>query len=59
MTRFAANVAFRVEVAERAARDFEILYLEKNEADTSAAMLWYNGLEQAVYALESHPNRCL
>jgi toxin ParE1/3/4 len=51
-------MAFRVEFAARAARDLEILYLEKNAAESPAAAHWYNGLEQAVYALGSHPNRC-
>jgi toxin ParE1/3/4 len=51
-------MAFRVEFAARAARDLEILYLEKNAAESPAAARWYNGLEQAVYALASHPNRC-
>jgi toxin ParE1/3/4 len=51
-------MAFRVEFAARAARDLEILYLEKNAAESPAAVRWYNGLEQAVYELETHPNRC-
>jgi len=51
-------MAFRVEFAARAARDLEILYVEKNVAESPAAARWYNGLEQAVYALETHPNRC-
>jgi plasmid stabilization system protein ParE len=51
-------MAFRFELAARAARDLEILYLEKNAAESPAAARWYNGLEQAVYALQTHPNRC-
>ncbi|MGH9351053.1 MAG: type II toxin-antitoxin system RelE/ParE family toxin, partial [Terriglobia bacterium] len=47
-----------VEFAARAARDLEILYVEKNAAESDAAARWYNGLEQAVYALASYPNRC-
>lgn len=39
LTTFAGNMAYRVELADRA---------------TS----WFNGLEQAVYALETHPRRC-
>jgi hypothetical protein len=49
---------YGVELAARAARDLEILYLEKNAAESPDAARWYNGLEQAVYTLETHPNRC-
>ncbi len=51
-------MAYRIEFAARAARDLEILYVEKNAAEAQAAARWYNGLEQAVYALATHPNRC-
>ena len=53
----AANIAYRVEFTARAARDLEILYLEKNAVEHAAAR-WYNKLEQAVYTLEARPNRC-
>ena len=45
-------MAYRVEFAARAARDLEILYVEKNAAESHAAARWYKGLEEAVYALE-------
>jgi toxin ParE1/3/4 len=51
-------MAYSVELAERAARDLEILFVEKNAAESHAAAHWYNGLEEAVYALETRPNRC-
>jgi mRNA-degrading endonuclease RelE of RelBE toxin-antitoxin system len=51
-------MAYHVEFAARAARDLEILYLEKNAAESSAAARWYNGLEEAVFTLEARPNRC-
>ena len=54
----AANMAYRVELTARAARDLEILYLEKNAVESPAAARWYNGLEQAVYTLEARPDRC-
>jgi mRNA-degrading endonuclease RelE of RelBE toxin-antitoxin system len=54
----AANIAYRVEFTARAARDLEILYLEKNAVESHAAARWYNELEQAVYTLEAGPNRC-
>jgi toxin ParE1/3/4 len=51
-------MTYLVEFAARAARDLEILYVEKNAAESHAAARWYNGLEQAVYALASYPHRC-
>ena len=48
---------YNVELTARAACDLEILYLENNAAESPAAARWFNGLEQAVYALETHPNR--
>jgi toxin ParE1/3/4 len=51
-------MAYLVELAARAARDLEILYLEKNAAESKAAARWYNGLEDAVSALQTHPLRC-
>jgi toxin ParE1/3/4 len=56
--RSAANTGYSVELTARAARDLEILYLEKNAAESFEAARWYNGLEQAVYTLEIHPDRC-
>ena len=49
---------YRVELAARAARDLEILYVEKNAAESQAAARWYNGLEDAVFSLGAHPHRC-
>jgi toxin ParE1/3/4 len=49
---------YLVEFATGAARDLEILYLEKNVAESHAAARWYNGLERAVAALVSYPYRC-
>lgn len=48
---------YHVELAARAARDLEVLYAEKNAAESQAAALWYNGLEHAVLALATHPAR--
>jgi len=58
LTRFAANMTYLVNFAARSVRDLEILYVEKNAAESHAAARWYNGLEQAVYALASYPDRC-
>ncbi len=51
-------MTYRVELANRAIRDLEALYLEKNAAESPAAAQWYNGLERALYALEKYPYRC-
>jgi hypothetical protein len=48
-------MTYLVEFAARAARDLEILYVEKNAAESHAAAHWYNGLEEAVYGLASYP----
>jgi toxin ParE1/3/4 len=50
-------MTYIVEFAARAARDLEILYLEKNAAESQAAARWYNGLERAANALVLFPNR--
>ena len=49
---------YRVELTERAARDLDALYVEKRASESPAAARWYNRLEEAVYALQSHPGRC-
>jgi toxin ParE1/3/4 len=51
-------MTYLVEFAARASRDLEVLFMEKNAADSQVAARWYNGLERAVAALASHPNRC-
>ena len=51
-------MTYLFESAARAARDLEILYVEKNAAESQAAAHWYNELELAVYALASYPHRC-
>ena len=51
-------MTYRVELTNRAARDLEILYHEKNASDSLAAARWFNGLEAAVYTLEKFPHRC-
>jgi toxin ParE1/3/4 len=51
-------MAYLVEFSARAAHDLEFLYVEKQAAESHAAARWYNGLEEAVNALESYPHRC-
>jgi toxin ParE1/3/4 len=50
-------MAYLVEMTARAARDLEILYLQKNAAESRVAARWYNGLEEAVSSLTAHPYR--
>src|ERR1700675_4430212 len=58
LTTSVANMAYHIEIAERAARDLEFLYVEKNAAESEAASRWYNGLEDAVDGLATYPDRC-
>jgi plasmid stabilization system protein ParE len=51
-------MAYRVELADRARRDLIALYTHINAADSTAAAVWFNGLEQAVGALAQFPRRC-
>jgi plasmid stabilization system protein ParE len=51
-------MAYLVEMTARAARDLEILYLAKNAAESQVAARWFNGLEEAVSSLTTHPHRC-
>jgi toxin ParE1/3/4 len=51
-------MAYHIEFADRAARDLEALFVEKNAAESQAASRWYNGLEAAVDAVATHPHRC-
>jgi toxin ParE1/3/4 len=49
---------YRVDLTERAIRDLAYLYEIKNAAESLAAARWYNGLERAVFTLETHPRPC-
>jgi plasmid stabilization system protein ParE len=51
-------MTYRVELTDRAVRDLEILYLEKNAEESQTAARWFNALEKAVLELERHPYRC-
>ncbi len=44
-------MAYLVEFSARAIRDLEVLYVEKDAAESAVAARWYNGLEEAVDAL--------
>jgi toxin ParE1/3/4 len=51
-------MTYRVELATRAMRDLETLYLEKNAAESDAAARWFNRLEEAIASLADYPYRC-
>lgn len=51
-------MAYLVEFSACAVRDLEVLYVEKDAAESLAAARWYNGLEEAVGTLRWHPHRC-
>jgi plasmid stabilization system protein ParE len=51
-------MAYRVELTDRAKRDLSALYAQIDAAESSAASRWFNGLEEAVYALAHLPRRC-
>jgi plasmid stabilization system protein ParE len=51
-------MAYRVELTNRARRDLGDLYWRIHAEDSPAAARWFNGLEEAVYSLETLPRRC-
>jgi plasmid stabilization system protein ParE len=51
-------MAYLVEFSACAIHDLEVLYVEKDAAESPAAARWYNGLEEAVDALRWYPHRC-
>jgi toxin ParE1/3/4 len=50
-------MAYRVDLAERAARDLRRIYLTINAEDATQARVWFNGLEQAILSLDENPAR--
>src|ERR1700676_4732736 len=58
LTRFAANMPYLIEFSDRAVRDLEFLYIEKNAAESHAAARWYSNLEKAINTLKLRPGRC-
>ena len=51
-------MAYLVNIAALAGRDFASLYREINAEESVAALKWYRGLKEAVLSLEEQPNRC-
>ena len=51
-------MAYLVNITARAQRDLVALYEVINAKESAAALRWYQGLKQAILALEEHPHRC-
>ena len=51
-------MAYRVEIARRAERDLEDLYLWVIERAPQQGARWFNGFERAIFSLDQHPKRC-
>ena len=51
-------MTYRVEFSIRALLDLEVLYFEKNVAESIAAARWFNGLQDAIEGLAALPHRC-
>jgi toxin ParE1/3/4 len=50
-------MVYRVELAERAGRDLDDIYLTTHADSSERAFTWFNGLEQRIYSLERFPER--
>ena len=51
-------MAYRVEIARNAEAELEALYLWVTARGPQQGAKWFNGLEQAVLSLDTHPTRC-
>ena len=55
---FAGNMAYRVELAERAVRDLRLIFLAIHADESLAAEKWFIEMERAIDSLRDSPNRC-
>jgi toxin ParE1/3/4 len=55
--KFAASMAYRVDLSDRALTDLVTLYVEKHAAESLAAARWFHHLEEAIYSLEALARR--
>jgi toxin ParE1/3/4 len=51
-------MAYRVDIADRAQRDFASLYAAIDAEHSGTARKWYVGLKEAILGLEHLPHRC-
>jgi len=54
---YAASMAYRVDLTERAARDLRRIYHTVNADASAQAHAWFNGLEGLILSLDEHPAR--
>lgn len=52
------SVAYRVNLAQRAERDLELLFEAIGAEQSTAAFKWYQELKRAILSLEENPLRC-
>src|SRR5690348_5268873 len=52
------SVAYAVRIMHRAERDFVDLYDAIDVEHSDAALRWFNGLQRAIFTLETNPTRC-
>lgn len=50
-------MAYLVRLTDRALRDLEYIYEQIHAETSQAAYVWFNGLTEAIYSLETHPER--
>jgi hypothetical protein len=55
LTKYAPNMAYRVELTTRAGRDLSRIYRHVHADDSESAFAWLNGLEALVYSLDNPP----
>ena len=51
-------MAYRVELTRGAEADLEELYLWVVERAPNQGAAWFNGLEETIFSLDRHPERC-
>jgi len=51
------NIAYLVELTDRATLDLEEIYEYIHAAESSAASTWFNRLEEVIFSLDQMPGR--
>ena len=54
---FVANMAYRVDLTDRAQRDLRRLYRIINAEHSTQARTWFNGIEAQILSPHEHPAR--
>jgi plasmid stabilization system protein ParE len=50
-------MTYQIRLTRRALRDLSDIYRQIQADVSSQSSNWFNGLEEAIYSLEQHPNR--